>query len=274
MTLPRPITSEEAARLAETAWSAIAPIHASLVDRGEDASFRDIILPGVMQLLGDASFNQVLDAGCGAGRMTRELSYKAGHVTGVDPDPVSIALAAEYLRECPNVTLVQSRLEDYAPARADSFDAVVAAMVAQDVVDSAGFFRALATLLAPRGLAVVVIPHPCFWPRYWDYENETWFRYQDEIYIASDFRTRSGSYGVDSMHVHRPLARYVEQTRASGLIIERMQEEPKQEAGRGRSVADGRFLFMRLRRAPIRSSRNPDAQHVGASQEEAPRELR
>ena len=54
------------------------------------------------QLIGMES---LLELGCGYGRVLRELSPKAGRLTGVDISADSIALGRDYLADCPNVAL-------------------------------------------------------------------------------------------------------------------------------------------------------------------------
>ncbi|WP_337230401.1 hypothetical protein, partial [Proteus terrae] len=35
---------------------------------------------------------------------------------------------------------------------------------------------------------IATIPHPCFWPRYWGYEKESWFSYKEELMIKAPFK--------------------------------------------------------------------------------------
>jgi hypothetical protein len=51
--------------------------------------------------------------------------------------------------------------------------------------DLRAFAKALATLLQARGRFVAILTHPCFWPRYWGYEEEPWFHYEREIFIEA-----------------------------------------------------------------------------------------
>ena len=68
---------------------------------------------------------QVLEIGCGDGRLTRRYADRAVHVTAIDPFEDAIARAQERLSEAPNerIEFRQMAFEDLAAAGdADVFD--------------------------------------------------------------------------------------------------------------------------------------------------------
>jgi 2-polyprenyl-3-methyl-5-hydroxy-6-metoxy-1,4-benzoquinol methylase len=68
---------------------------------------------------------EVLEIGCGDGRLTRRYADRAAHVTAIEPFGDSIARAQKWLSEAPNerIEFRQVAFEDFAAATdADVFD--------------------------------------------------------------------------------------------------------------------------------------------------------
>ena len=229
-----------------------------------DLSYDRVIVPSLLNMLGNVDGAAVLDAGCGLGFLTAEVARSAERVVGVDLSPQQIALAREH-NSAPNVRYVCGRLEDISVnIRADSFDAVVANMTLMDVLDLDGFLAAAATALRPRGILAFTLTHPYFWPRYWGYESTPWFHYSQEMAITTPFQIsldRSGECATT--HVHRPLSAYVRSARRAGLqLADLLEPMPDVQAAADypepwlfpRYLA-GRFARVRKASAP----RNPAA---------------
>lgn len=107
---------------------------------------------------GEANFverlgvRSVLDAGCGTGRMGRELARRGLDVIGVDLDPVMLATAR---RRAPQVTWLLADLETVALRR--RFESIVMAgnvMIYLTPGTEAAVLENLARHLAPGGLLV------------------------------------------------------------------------------------------------------------------------
>ena len=68
---------------------------------------------------------EVLEIGCGDGRLTRRYADRAAHVTAIEPFPDAIARAQKWLSEAPNdrIEFRHMSLEDLAAASdTDVFD--------------------------------------------------------------------------------------------------------------------------------------------------------
>ena len=68
---------------------------------------------------------EVLEIGCGDGRLTRRYADRAAHVTAIEPFEDAIARAQDWLLEAPNerIEFRQMAFEDFAAASdADVFD--------------------------------------------------------------------------------------------------------------------------------------------------------
>src|SRR5579859_7826654 len=75
-------------------WDAAAEDYRQHIARREQTNLsRDPILVRMLDLLGDLSGQQVLDAGCGEGFLARVLAAHGAHVTGIDLSPRLVAMA-------------------------------------------------------------------------------------------------------------------------------------------------------------------------------------
>jgi SAM-dependent methyltransferase len=95
-----------------------------------------------------------LDVGCGEGTLTRALRRAVPHVTGLDPDAPSIALARAQDEPDAPVDYVHGDLLT-TPLEPASFDVVVAVASLHHMDAEAGL-RAMKDALAPGGTLVVV----------------------------------------------------------------------------------------------------------------------
>ena len=124
------------------------------------------VLSGVLAPTTAALFDQLhipgtarcLDAGCGGGDVTTLLAQRAlrGHVTGIDIDPVKIALATT---DAP--ANVSYRTEDLATTvqRREQFDIVYARFVLCHLSEAGSWVKALTQLVAPGGTLAVEDTH-------------------------------------------------------------------------------------------------------------------
>ena len=107
---------------------------------------------GEANFLGRYGLRSVLDAGCGTGRIARELAKRGLDVVGVDLDPVMLATA---IRKAPEMTWRQADLETVDLGR--TFDAVLMAgnvMIFLTPGSEGRVLRNVARHLAPAGLLI------------------------------------------------------------------------------------------------------------------------
>src|SRR4030095_6927814 len=108
------------------------------------------ILPTLLALLGDVSGQDVLDAGCGEGYLSRILAARGARVTGVDLSPRLGELAGQKASPGP----IEYRVGDLSvphPEFEGHFNAVASFFVLNDVEDHRGFAQTLARVLRPGG---------------------------------------------------------------------------------------------------------------------------
>ena len=51
-----------------------------------------------------------------------------------------------------------------------------------------------------------MITHPFFWPKYWGYESEEWYKYNEEIFIENEFSISFEKEMGKTTYIHRPLS--------------------------------------------------------------------
>lgn len=107
---------------------------------------------GEANFLGRYPLKSVLDAGCGTGRVTRELAARGLDVAGVDLDPVMLGTG---MRKAPQLKWLVGDLETIELGR--TFDAVLMAGNVMIFLTPGSEGRVLANLarhLAPQGLLI------------------------------------------------------------------------------------------------------------------------
>ena len=204
-------------------WDELASLRLDQITSGIDITYNHILIPSVIRLVSQISPTRVLDAGCGVGVLSKNLSTIAREVIGIDPSSRSIEIARTF--EATGVRFVHTTIEQFAASNDILFDSVVANMVIMDTPDLAGFLSSARQVLHENGVFIFTLTHPCFWPTYYGYASETWFKYNEEIMIEDQFRiSRDRSGSLMSTHIHRPLEVYFMRFAEAGFVIETLQE--------------------------------------------------
>jgi SAM-dependent methyltransferase len=232
----QPVSARTSDQLAAE-WDELAEQREGLISEGRDLSYRYILLPrlrelSVKRLEGSC---RVLDAGCGTGTFVWELAdaYPKGAFLAIDPSERSVEIAREKRGPLDNLTFRSMAVESlvHEAGHAGSYDLVIANMLLQNVASLPDVLAACSRLLKDDGALIFAIPHPCFWPRYWRYDEKPWFRYGDELWIDAPFKTSlAPAVELRTTHAHRPLTWYFEQLAQVGLVVEKMCE-PMPDAG-------------------------------------------
>lgn len=115
--------------------------------------------PAVVSLLPDIKEKKVLDAGCGPGALTAELSDKGAFVTAVDFSNEMLAIAKE--KSGPGVRFVKANLN--APLdflNDEEFDLIVSSLVIHYIKDLRSLFSEFNRVLKPGGMLIASTHHP------------------------------------------------------------------------------------------------------------------
>jgi 2-polyprenyl-3-methyl-5-hydroxy-6-metoxy-1,4-benzoquinol methylase len=169
------------------------------------------LMPHLLGVLGEVAGQDVLDAGCGEGYLSRILADRGARVTGVDLAPRLVELGREKDPDRRISYRVADLSEPY-PELEGRFDAVASYLVLNDVEEHRGFAATLARALRPGGRAVLAFNNP------YDYVRR---KGMAGSYFASGTAGPVGlsSVGVHVSFYHRSLAEYVDAFLAAGLQL-------------------------------------------------------
>jgi 2-polyprenyl-3-methyl-5-hydroxy-6-metoxy-1,4-benzoquinol methylase len=197
-----------------------------------DFSRRHLLNPALLRMLGDVRGQRVLDAGCGHGYLCRMLAVRGAQVTGVEPAQALYDYATEQEAGKPlGIRYVQADLCQL-PDLGGPFNAVVANMVFLDIPDWAGAMRACVDALAPGGLFLFSIIHPCF-----EQLGASWREHGE--YRAGEYFAEYEIPGPHASSFHRPLSAYLNELTRLGCQLREMAEpalDPAAAAAAGRGT--------------------------------------
>jgi len=191
---------------------------------GADAEYEEQILP--LAAAGLAGARRVLDIGAGEGQVAR-LARRGGAETviGIDPTAAQMVVAAE---RGGGVAYARSGAAAL-PFSDASFDAVVACLVFEHIVDVDDAINEVARVLEPGGRFIFFLNHPLL-----QTPNSGWI--DDQFIDPPEQYWRIGDYLIEDEtieevqkdvfipFIHRPLSRYVNALAANGLHIQKMHE--------------------------------------------------
>ncbi len=105
--------------------------------------------PAMLSMLGDVKGLRVLDIGCGAGKLTRELVERRAVVTGIDVSPAMVEIARDRLGQL--ATFSVGDLSEPLPFESGSFDVVVASLVMHYIEEWTPVLKEVLRVLSPDG---------------------------------------------------------------------------------------------------------------------------
>jgi uncharacterized protein YhfF/protein-L-isoaspartate O-methyltransferase len=209
--------------------------------------------PVLWRLAGDVAGLDVLDAGCGTGYLSREMTRRGARVTGVDFSPAMIEIARQkaseqelsiqhFVADC--AQLFAANTEGQLPEQ--GFDLAVSNYVLMDLADLDGAVASLYQALRPGGTAVLVLSHPCFPqgdtttvdpdPR----SPAVTYRWPHNYFEArASLQPAWGRFETAFPAFHRPLATYFQAFRKAGFTVTDL-EEPRLTPDRAHLVEDER----------------------------------
>ena len=227
-------------------WDKICEARQRLIEEERDISLLTVTGPCMLRNIREEAPKALLDIGCGTGYLTDKVAELVDKCFGIDISGKSIEVAKEkYYKE--NLFFVQSDIKDFETEM--QFDVCMSNMVFMTDPEWLLSVKKIYEVLKTGGSLLITITHPCFWPRYWKYQDEAWFDYNSEIYIKHDFSISLEKFIGQTTHIHRPLIHYFEGLINSGFIIERI-EEPYHvtETPEGYEYTYPRFLFLKCRK--------------------------
>ena len=218
-------------------WDAIAELRDDQVCSGKDHSANFVLAPAILSRIPEAI--SLVDIGCGTGWLTARAAKHAHSTVGIDPSCESIAIAHQrHGGNC--ISYYAGSVETYS-CKPKKFEVAISNMAASSAPDLQSFLAASRRILKKRALFIFTIPHPCFWPLYWNYASHPRFNYEKSFAVEGEFKIQREVSTFLTTHFHHPLEEYVYALSAANFSIESTQELT------GRGFKFPRFMLIQSR---------------------------
>ncbi|AOE63744.1 class I SAM-dependent methyltransferase [Pseudomonas corrugata] len=202
------ISSQELA----SEWDCLASERHHQIYEGLDITFTHVMAPLVESLVGQNLDATLIDIGSGTGELTGRLAMRFNRIVCIEPSARSLDIAKSILAIFTNICFINSDFEDCGGQLLRNSDEKIiflAAMMLSADPQLDKFAQTLSQVAREGDEFVATIPHPCFWPRYWGYEKESWFSYKKELMIKAPFKISLSDSKFKTTHIHRPIEKYI-----------------------------------------------------------------
>jgi 2-polyprenyl-3-methyl-5-hydroxy-6-metoxy-1,4-benzoquinol methylase len=217
-------------------WNEYATEYAQFIARREQTDLdHDDLLLRILELLGSLDAQDVLDAGCGEGFLSRILATYGAQVTGLDLSPRLIEMA----RAKDSDDVIDYGVADLSkplPEFAERFDKIGSHLVLNDVYDFRAFAVTLTALLKPGGRLVLAFNNP-----YSSVVREHVPDYFDTGAIG--VYGGLSKQGVKAHYYHRTLEDYLDAFLDAGLRLAKLADVSAPAGREWRFPAHYRFPF-------------------------------
>ena len=194
----------------------------------ENPIYQEVLLPALLELVGDVQGQAICDLACGQGWFSRVLSQRGAQITGIDLADRQLTLARQYEEQEPlGIDYREDDIQSASSLTENSFDGCVCILSLMDIANLQAVFHTMRRILKPGGWLVFAITHPCFESPHaqWLTTNEGQLVRVIQSYIHEGF-WKSERGGVRS-HVgayHRMLSTYLNTLVAANLTLEYIAE--------------------------------------------------
>ncbi|WP_435317671.1 class I SAM-dependent methyltransferase [Haloarchaeobius sp. TZWSO28] len=171
--------------------------------------------PATLSLLPDTEGDWVLDAGCGAGHLTRELGTRGATVVGLDASPRMLQYAR---KRAPDADFLRANLGSPLPFSDGSFDGIASSLAFHYVRDWDSLFAELRRVITEDGWVVCSVQHP-----HADFEGYDDAQNYHEIERVSAVWESFGE-AVEVPAYRRPLSAMVEPALTNGFELDELRE--------------------------------------------------
>jgi ubiquinone/menaquinone biosynthesis C-methylase UbiE len=187
-----------------------------------------LLLPEMLELLGDVRKKRIVDIGCGDGEYARILAQKGADVLGIDGSEHLIQAARERSQTVHGTLRFAvgnaSRLEGI---DAGSFDIVLSAMCLMALVEFQEAIAEMGRLLTPHGRVVCSALHPCFSGPHAHvmHQHETAVYTNDQYFHEGWFEDQlSQALGTSLPFYHRTLQDFLMPFLDAGFLLRTLRE--------------------------------------------------
>jgi ubiquinone/menaquinone biosynthesis C-methylase UbiE len=217
-----------------TDWGKVADWYDRLVGESGSEYHREVVLPGVVKLLGMQPGERAVDIACGQGVLCRILRERGIETTGIDAAETLIQAARE--RGPADIRYLVGDARNLSMLPAGHFDAAACVLAIQNIHPIQPVCEGVAAALKTGGRFVIVMMHPCFrgpketsWG--WDEKekDKVQFRRVDRYLIPrkSPIVTHPGKQADQyTWTFHKPIEAYVKALRSAGMLVDAIEEWP------------------------------------------------
>ncbi len=198
---------------------------------------REVLLnPVLLELIGPVEGKRILDAGCGEGYLSRILAKAGASVVAVDYSRKMLEIARDRTQKNLDISYKHGNMGNLSFLKDMWFDIVVSNMVLGDLPRHERAIAEANRVLAPNGIFIFSIPHPCFstpacgWVKNEEGEKLYWKvdRYFEEVAIELPYHPAYPQWeGI--LQYHRTLTSYFRAVVESGFIVEALVEPSPQK---------------------------------------------
>lgn len=194
----------------------------------EEPMYEAMVLPSLLEIIGDVQGQTICDLACGQGWLTREIARRGASITGIDLSMQLLDLALAYEEQEPlGITYLQGDAQKADLFAANEFDGCMCIWSLADIPDLTAVFQTMYRLLKPDGWLVFAIAHPCF-----EGPNTQWITLENSRVARAvngyfDERFWMSEHGGVRSHVgayHRMISTYVNTLTRSGFALDEMLE--------------------------------------------------
>lgn len=228
-------------------WDMMSASRQAVIESGKDISLELVTAPSILRQVKKEGPETLIDVGCGTGFLTAKLAGLVSSCVGIDASGRSIEIAKKKYSKT-KAHFYKYRISEYVTDI--PFDMCVANMVFSSDPELSCSLQAIHNMLNVKGKLLVVIPHPCFWAKYWNFETEEWFDYGKEIFVEHDFSVSLVKSLGKATYIHRPLQQYINEITSNGFQLKELEElEPVGPLPAGYRYDYPRFLFMEFQKS-------------------------
>ena len=176
----------------------------------------------IKDVIKDFSGKIILDAGCGDGCFSSEMSRLGAVVYACDGSKNLLNIAKS---EFQNVDFQVCDLTKKMPYKDNFFDIVVSSLVLMDVEYLDKFFAEAYRVLKKDGHLVFSIVHPCFFQAEWE-KDENGVRLYKKVDNYWEKNNEILNFWGETTHFHRPITWYSQKLKENNFLIEEIKENP------------------------------------------------
>ena len=196
---------------------------------------RKIIRQLVLKMLGKLEGKTVLDAGCGSGYLTSELSKTAKKVVGADFSSKFIDLCKKKYSNITNLSFIEYDVTQKSSFEDESFNIILSKMVLQYVPQIETFANEVVRILKKEGQLLVIVDHPFNTQFYFAQQTagKTNAKYPNlKDYFSKEEQHKLSLWGKAELTWYpKTIADYTMPFVEAGLILKDIQELPEEKEG-------------------------------------------